>query len=292
MGEALIMSGTILSKKGKWDIANRKFEQAISLLGNRSQHPVLARAMTGKGIILWRRGLAEEAVLVAKKAYAMAEGFEDQDIMGGAQALMASALFDMGRYDQSLVAGDKAIGHFRKAGNLIELSRVLNNKGETHKVMGHYGKAIEAFNEGLEHTTGKGVRRNIGYLLTNLAECHIREGRRLEARTFVTMAEDNIAGIQDEYLHAMHRFVWGLIFEYEQDLGKASENYMAALLKMLSLGIPFDIGLIQMAYSECLVKQGKLEEAGKHLTDAAASFRKTGARAMAERAEAAIAGLA
>lgn len=291
MGEALIASGTILSKKGKWDIANRKFEQAMSMLGHRSQHPLMAKAAIGKGTILWRRGMGDDAILAARKAYAIAEGLEDDDIMGAAQALIASATFDSGSYEQSLAASEKAIGHFKRSGNHIELSRVLNNMGETHKVMGRYEKAIEAFNEGLKHTTGKGVRRNMGYLLTNLAECHIRGGRNLEARTFVTMAEDNIAGIQDEYLHAMHRFVWGLIFEHEKDLGKASENYMAALLKMMSLGIPFDIGLIEVAYSQCLRKQGKNDDAARHLRDAAASFRKTGAKAMAEKAEALLAGL-
>ncbi|MDD4307539.1 MAG: tetratricopeptide repeat protein [Thermoplasmata archaeon] len=285
MGEALITSGTILSKKGKWDIAQRKFDQAIAHLGTRYRHPMMARAMIGTGIIFWRRGMGDEAIRNARKAFAIGDETENDEIMGAAQALVANAAFDMGNFQLSLDSNDKALNHYRRARNILEVTRVLNNTGETYKIMENYSKAIEYFNEGLKLTSGKGVRRNMGYLLTNLAECHIREGRRLEARTFATMAEDNIAGIQDEYLHSMLKFVWGLIYEFENDLGKASENFMSAILKMLSLGIPFDTGVMELAYSECLMKQGKTEEARMHLTDAIGAFRKADSKIMIERAE-------
>lgn len=285
MGEALITSGTILSKKGKWDIAQRKFDQAIAHLGTRYRHPMMARAMIGTGIIFWRRGMGDEAIRNARKAFAIGDETENDEIMGAAQALVANAAFDMGNFQLSLDSNDKALNHYRRARNILEVTRVLNNTGETYKIMENYSKAIEYFNEGLKLTSGKGVRRNMGYLLTNLAECHIREGRRLEARTFATMAEDNIAGIQDEYLHSMLKFVWGLIYEFENDLGRASENFMSAILKMLSLGIPFDTGVMELAYSECLMKQGKTEEARMHLTDAIGAFRKADSKIMIERAE-------
>ncbi len=289
MGEALINSGTILSKKGKWDLAQKKFDQAITHLGHRYRHPMMAKAMIGKGIIFWRKGMGDQAILNARKALAIAEESEDDDIMGAAQALIGTAAFDLGNYQLSITSNEAALKHYTKAGNVIEATRVLNNTGETHKVMGKYSKAIECFNEGLRLTTGKGVRRNMSYLLTNLAECHIREGRNLEARTFITMAEDNAAGIQDEYLQAMVKFAWGLIHENEENLGKASENYLAALLKMVSLGIPFDTGLMALAYGECLSKQNKKEEAAVHLKDAVKSFRAAGSAPMAERAENALA---
>lgn len=285
MGEALITSGTILSKKGKWDIAQRKFDQAIAHLGTRYRHPMMARAMIGSGVIFWRRGMGDEAIQNARKALAIGEETENDEIIGAAQALIASAAFDMGNLQLALTSNEKALNHYRRARNILEVTRVLNNTGETYKVMENYSKAIEYFNEGLKLTSGKGVRRNMGYLLTNLAECHIREGRRLEARTFATMAEDNIAGIQDEYLQAMLKFVWGLIHEFESDSGKASENFMSAILKMLSLGIPFDTGVMELAYSESLIKQGKKEEARLHLMDAIGSFRKAGSKIMIERAE-------
>jgi tetratricopeptide (TPR) repeat protein len=285
MGEALITSGTILSKNGKWDIAKKKFDQAIEHLGHRYQHPLMARAMIGKGIIFWRKGMGDEAIQLAKKAFAVAEEAENNDIMGSAQSLIASAAFDMGNFPLSLTSNEEALRHYRNSGNVIEATRILNNTGETHKVMGNYSKAIECFNEGLKLTTGKGVRRNMAYLLINLAECHVREGRRLEARTFATMAENNASGIQDEYLQAMLKYAWGLIFGSEEEFGKANENYMAALLKIFSLGIPFDTGLMELAYGQCLLKQGKKDEAIIHLRDAASSFRTAGSGPMEKRAE-------
>ncbi len=286
MGEALITSGTILSKKGKWDIAKKKFDQAIEHLGQRYQHPLMARALIGNGIIFWRKGMGDEAIQLAKKAFAIAEEAENDDIMGSAQSLIASAAFDMGNFALSLTSNEKALQCYRKSGNIIEATRVLNNTGETHKVMENYSKAIDCFNEGLRLTTGKGVRRNMSYLLTNLAECHVREGRGLEAKTFATMAETNASGIQDEYLQAMLKYTWGLTYENDGDFGKANENYMAALLKMFSLGIPFDTGLMELAYGQCLLKQGKKDEAIIHLKDAVNSFKTAGSKPMEQRAEA------
>jgi len=289
MGEALVTSGSILSKKGNWDLAQRKFDQAIELLGMRQRHPLMAKALIGKGVILWRKGMGSEAVQNARRAIEIAEEMAEDAILGAGYALMGSASFDMGNYVKSVQYNEEALRHYRKAGDIIEATRVLNNTGETHKVMGNYSKAIEFFNEGLHLTTGKGVRRNMAYLLANLAECHMREGRNLEARTFATMSEDNARDIQDEYLHAMIRFVWGLIFEREGDFGRAGENYMAAILKMFTLGIPFDIGLMEMAYAECLLKQSKTEEARAHMADAARSLRAAGSVQLAEQAEAKLA---
>jgi len=285
MGEALITSGTILSKKGKWDIAKKKFDQAIEHLGQRYQHPLMARALIGNGIIFWRKGMGDEAIQLAKKAFAIAEEAENDDIMGSAQSLIASAAFDMGNFALSLTSNEKALQCYRNSANIIEATRVLNNTGEIHKVMENYSKAIDCFNEGLRLTTGKGVRRNMSYLLTNLAECHVREGRGLEAKTFATMAETNASGIQDEYLQAMLKYTWGLIYENDGGFGKANENYMAALLKMFSLGIPFDTGLMELAYGECLLKQGKKDEAVIHLKDAVNSFKTAGSKPMEKRAE-------
>ncbi|MBA3045095.1 MAG: tetratricopeptide repeat protein [Candidatus Thermoplasmatota archaeon] len=285
MGEALLTSGTILSKKGKWDVALRKFEQMITLLGARGNHPLMARAFVGKGIIFWRKGKCDEAILLAKKALLIAEDAENDDIMGSAQSLIASAAFDMGNYPLSIASNEKALHHYTRAKNINEVTRILNNTGETYKVMGDYSRAIKFFEEGLKMTSGKGVRRNLGYLFTNLAECHIREGRNTEARYFAILAEENVVNIQDEYLHAMLEFTRALIHENEGEFGKASEFYMSALLKMMSLGIPFDTGVMQLTYSQCLIKQGKKEEAKKHLVDAASSFKRAGSKPMIERAE-------
>jgi hypothetical protein len=50
--------------------------------------------------------------------------------------------------------------------------------------------------------------------------------------------------------------------------------------------------MIQLTYSECLIKQGKREEAAKHLNDALASFIKARSSHMAARAREAISKMA
>jgi len=51
--EALITSGNILSKKGKWSLAEKRFHQVLDE-GERAS--TNARALVGIGIIYWRQG--------------------------------------------------------------------------------------------------------------------------------------------------------------------------------------------------------------------------------------------
>ncbi len=281
MAEALLVSGTILSKKGKWNLAQKKFDQAISIAGSEAHRSIVARALIGKGIISWRGGAGQEAIILARKAMSM-EGISDEDnVVGSAQALIASAAFDMGDYTLSLDSNEKALTHFRKAGNSIEIARILNNTGETHKVMGNYYKALDCFNEGLK-LAGSGALRSLGYLLTNIAECHARQGQAAEARRFADMASEKILGVQDDYLHAMLSFVWALIHESEQNHPEAIEAHVKAIEKMKALAIPFDMGMMQLAYARYLAGLEKYEAAAKALDEAKSSFKSSGSAFMLE----------
>jgi len=288
MIEILLASGTILSKKGKWDIALRKFDQAISLMGSAAHQSLMARALVGKGVISWRKGAGPEAIQYAKKAMSMVAEKDREDIMGSAQALIATAAFDMGDYDLSLKSNDKAFAHFQGAGNQMEMTRVLNNTGETYKLMGDYARAKEFFTQGLSLSGGSSPR-SAAYLLTNIAECHARQGQNTDARTFIHMADEKAQGVQDDYLHSMLKFVWALIHESENDHEKAAEQYLSAMSKMRSMSIPFDTGMIQMAYARFLFKQSKADEASKQMEDAVTSFRKAGSQLLLELAEAELA---
>ena len=284
MAEALLASGTILSKKGKWEIAERKFDQAISLAGSGNNHSLVAKALVQKGVILWRKGLGGEAITIARKAASTPGTGDDDELLGSAFALIGSAAFDMGDYPLSLESNGKALAHYRKANKPIEIARVLNNTGETHKLMGDYDKALEFFNMGMKFF-GAPSPRGAGYLLTNIAECYARKGKGVDAREYASMAEAKIADVQYDYLPAILSFVWAMISEIEREPGKAEGHYKSALLKMQSLGIPFDTGMIQMAYAEFLSSQDKKEGAIENMAGAAAAFRKAGSLPFAERAE-------
>jgi tetratricopeptide (TPR) repeat protein len=282
--EALITSGTILSKKAKWDVAMRKFEQAQNLSESIKQPALKARALVGLGVIHWRQGESEEAIILASRAMAMGREINDQKLMGAAMALMGSARFDVGDFLESIKANESALLHFKKAEDLLEMSRVLNNLGETYKVMGDYDRAIEHFNQGLEIIEETGVKRNIGYLLMNLAECHVRLRHEAEAKEYAKRANEVIKDQEDVYLQAYLNFVWALIHAREGKADAAEREFENALSKMMALGIPFDVGVFQLEYARSSLKRHKKEKAMRHYKEAVRCFKESGSTPMAESA--------
>jgi tetratricopeptide (TPR) repeat protein len=282
--EALITSGTILSKKAKWGVAMSKFEQAEKMAEFSGQRALLAKALVGQGVIHWRQGDGDKAIAFANRAMSMGREMEDEGLMGAAMALIGSARFDMGYFEESVKANKAALVHFKKIDDLLEASRVLNNLGETDKVMGDYEKAIERFNEGLDIANVTGVKRNIGYLLMNLAECHIRQGNETKAREYAKKARETISEQEDVYLQAYLSFVWALIYDHGGKADAAEREFESALSKMMALGIPFDVGVFQLDYARSALKGKRKDKAVRQLKEAVRCFKESGSTTMVERA--------
>jgi tetratricopeptide (TPR) repeat protein len=282
--EALISSGTILSKKGNWDVAMRKFKQAEMLADSERLWNIKGRALVSMGIIHWRQGDGEESIQLAGRAWGIGQEIEDHGLMGSSFALMASVKFDQADFGGAVEANEKALDHFRKTNELLETSRVLNNLGETYKLMGEYEKAIEQFDEGLKAIEKMGVKRNIGYLLMNLAECHVRQGKIKKAKLYAKQTSDTIKDQEDVYLQAYLSLVWALIYDQGGKAGSADTEFESALSKMMGLGIPFDTALFQLDYARSSLRRGKTDKAKRLFNEAIRCFTEAGSTVFSEQA--------
>ena len=283
-GNALITSGTILSKKGNWNVAMKKFEQAEQLADSERLWNIKGKSLVCMGVIHWRQGEGDTAIQLANRAKSIGDKIEDHELMGSAFALMASVWFDKAEFEEAVKANENALLHFREANDLFETSRVLNNLGETFKLMGNYEKAIDQFNEGLDVIESTGVKRNIGYLQMNLAECHIRQGQVKKAKLYARRALDIIKDQEDVYLQAYLNLVWALIHDHGGKASSADNEFESALSKMMGLGIPFDTAIFRLDYARSSLRRGKTKKATRLLREAVRCFNEAGSKIFAEQA--------
>ncbi len=258
--ESTIKIGDLFARSGKWDKARSKYLEAETIVKNFSNPYHLGLAEAGLGLVYWRKGDNMEAIAKGKKALEIGENIERDDLIGKAAGLLSSTWNDMGDYDKSLEVNEKAIGAFQRSGNAFDLSRVLNNHGEIHKILGEYDKAIEMFDQGIEVTGSDGNKRILGYLYFNLAECHARLKNIKIAREMAYMADKNAGNLEDKYLKAYIYMSMGMVEDLDGNGEKAIDLHEKAEAIMTGLGIPYDSGVIVLELAISLIKNARKDE--------------------------------
>ncbi|KYK31152.1 MAG: hypothetical protein AYK23_00765 [Candidatus Proteinoplasmatales archaeon SG8-5] len=282
--EALISSGSILSKKGDWDTAMRKFHQAEMLADSERLWGIKGKTLLNMGVVQWRRGDEEEAINLAVRARGIGKEIGDPKLIGSAMALISSVRFDQADYPGAVETNKEALVHFRETSDVLEMSRVLNNLGETYKLMEKYDLAIDQFEEGLNLIKNSGAKRNIGYLLMNMAECHARKGDDKTAKLYANRTEEMVKDQEDAYLQAYLHLVWALIHDLNGKGSSADDEFESAVSMMIGLGIPLDTALFKLDYARSLLKRGKAEKARELFGEAVSLFKEIGSTTRAEQA--------
>ncbi len=277
---ALLQYGDILSKKGKWQLALGRFEEAEKHATRNGQGELLGRALVGKGTVQWRLGKAGEARPCAERALEFARAAGDDLLVGRALALLASTSFDLGDYDEALERNAKALESFERAGDAAEVSRVLNNMGETYCITGDFQRAVREFERSLKIAKGSGNKRNVGYALTYLASAYISNGNLIKARNCALEANEMLNGVEDPYGRAYLTLVFAQIFVSQGKLDEAFKRFEQAASEMQKLDIPYDTGTVQLAHARALSTVGDQAGARTLLKSAAKAFEAAGATAM------------
>ena len=277
---ALLQYGDILSKKGKWQLALGRFEEAERHAARGGFDDLQGRALVGKGTVQWRLGKAGDAKRCAERALALAKTAGEDMLAGRALALMASISFDLGDYSVALDDNTKALESFERTGDTSEVSRVLNNMGETYCVMGDFQGAVREFERSLKIAKAAGNRRNVGYALTYLATAYVSNGNLIKARNCALEANEMLNGVEDPYARAYLTMVFGQIFASQGKLDEAFKRFEQSAAEMQKLDIPYDTGTVQLMHARALSAAGDKTAAKALLKSAAKAFDDAGATAM------------
>lgn len=282
--EAIIRSGDILSKMGKWTMALEKYAEAEKSVKQYKNPYLMGRALVGRGVVLWRQGKYAVAMKQAEASYLLGVETMNQELIGSASSLKASINFDTRDYHNAISESQRAFEAYKSLNNLIDMAQVLNNRGEVYKATGEYSKAIDTFKQGLDILANCANNRSLGYLYTNLAECQIRRNNLNESKENAAKAKNTIALSEDRYIKAQLSMVLGLIDKADGNHEGAIKNIMEAETVMTKLDIPFDLGIIQLEHARML-RESEPEKALGQYRNAIKSFNKAGSSDILKIAE-------
>jgi tetratricopeptide (TPR) repeat protein len=215
----------------------------------------------------------------------MGKKTRDDELIGKAMSLISNVRFDRGEYEASLTSNAEALAAFEKTKDDLEIARLLNNSGETYKVMGDYKRAVEYFDNCVKVGERSSNKRILGYANTNLAEANIRLGDAAKAKKYAAKAETALQGMEDKYALANLSMVWGLIHSVAGKGAESDESFTKARDMMSELGIPYDTGVILLEHGRALAKRGDAAGAKEKLKAAVSLFGEAGAAGMQETAK-------
>jgi tetratricopeptide (TPR) repeat protein len=282
--EALLRAGKLLTRKAKWQDAISKFQRAEGLCMKHNTKMLLGKALAGLGTANWRLGKYQEAIGYGERAINLGRETSDNNLLGEALSLVANIKFDQGDYKRSIQINAEGIAAYERAGNHYDTARLLNNQGETYKVIEDYKNAIKFLEKAVDICTEYKVARVKSYALNNIAECQMRLGEVQKAKETAKLNQDLLRDSEDKYVKSTLNMVFGMVYSTGGNMEKAEASFQKALKGMEELSIPYDTGLVQLEYGIALSKDGKVEEAARELKKAVATFEKAGADGMAAKA--------
>jgi ATP/maltotriose-dependent transcriptional regulator MalT len=156
-------------------------EQARAALGS-APPAVRPRVLDVLGQVLMLRRRSELAHALSTEAMRLAATLGDEAVATNARITMATALGQLGGYDEALAVLDETRKLAERRGDDLRLARVHNNLAQALTYAGRLPEAVDVARTGLEVARRAGLSRTLGgVLVLNLAEALLLTGRWAEA---------------------------------------------------------------------------------------------------------------
>lgn len=171
---------------------------------------------------------AEQALLLADAALALAQRINDPESLGLGNRAKANALCHTGKLKQAIELFRVAIGHFERAGATEEIGRTLSSCMQPLAKLGEYDQALEAAARAQEIFRAIGDRLRLARLEINIANIHQRQARFGEALVSYRFAYERLQPYRDQegLAAALHNMAVCLIIR--NDFDEALETYREA----------------------------------------------------------------
>jgi class 3 adenylate cyclase/tetratricopeptide (TPR) repeat protein len=200
------------------------------------------------------------------QAIGAAEGSDDQELLGLAQALMVVGLTRGGQHEAALQLAERALKTLNKIKDAASRARILTNIAIFYTEYGDLGKGIEFTRKQIEinHITGEAFGEALG--LTNLGYLYLQLGMYPESRETLELAIELASRLEAQRLRAYSILNLALTHWRSDDLAAAQKIlHERAWTEFEATQDRFGIGI-------CHLYAGICEEAGKSLMKACESF--------------------
>ena len=177
LADALRWKGTIHREQGETELAYRYYKQSLLHADTCGSIAGRAHGYNCLAIIAQRRGNLAECERLYAKASELAANAGDVRLLGMIEQNRGVLLNMRGDFVAAEARYSSSLGAFERANDEEAVSWVLNNIGMLYTKLGHYQRAIETFERGLTIAKARTDTLVEGILTLNLAEVWVAVGK-------------------------------------------------------------------------------------------------------------------
>ena len=228
------------------------------------------------GTVLFRMGRLEEAEEAFAKAKRTLEDAKLPDRIGEAFLGSGMVLWRSGDYDGALLQYERARVRFEQYEDLRLLSYVRNNLGVVLMTVGRPHEALEHLSASLAIKRNLHDAVGECRTLTEMARCHFEAGDMAQAREYATLAiaKSREAGAPDE--EAQAQIILGMMATADGDLRKARRYLEQAAEHCEQTSMALDLMTVYYALARLAVRQRRYKDAANYYEREVAALRTVG----------------
>ena len=197
LADALRWKGTIHREQGETELAYRYYKQSLIHADTCGSIAGRAHGYNCLAIIAQRRGNLAECERLYAQASELAANAGDVRLLGMIEQNRGVLLNMRGDFVAAEARYSSSLGAFERANDEEAVSWVLNNIGMLYTKLGHYQRAIETFERGLSIAKARTDALVESILTLNLAEVWVAVGKLDQAEDACRLSLESANGRGD-----------------------------------------------------------------------------------------------
>ncbi|NNF15037.1 MAG: protein kinase [Gemmatimonadetes bacterium] len=178
---AMVRQGELSTLTGRYDVAERAFEQAVEVATACGAEEQRLMARRGAGHRLWRLGLYQDALAPLTEVVEHDRVHADSTILVRDLVNLGRVLRELGRWDEAEAIGEEVGVLSAESGNAVDQVYAANYVGHLLRAMGKPKEAIAAFARGSAIATEAHLHMRHSFHLLATAALYLELGQTEES---------------------------------------------------------------------------------------------------------------
>ena len=273
LARTLVRRAVDLRILGNYPDALADADEALELTHERADaRDIWAEALRVKGVCLVLMGSLNDALEWLARSLDAYKALGDEANTSMLHLEMGVAQMGAGRYKQVLTHQQHALSYFRKTGNLIRETNLLNNMGLLHLLTGEYNQAVLTLDRTVSCARQIAYTRAEAYALCTLGDVYAELEATDAALEVYHLADEIVQRIGERFLLLHLQLARAALHRSHGDLVKA-RTLIASARKLADRSISgFEKGKWRLEAGRLALAEGKARQAIRYLEEASRYF--------------------
>ena len=219
-----------------------------------------------RGIILYERGDIKHGLREACSAYRILRTSDEHREVAHTQLLIANCYARLGRSDEAEQYFLDALSSYRRIGDSIGESYVLNNLGLFHKNACRWGRALQFLSRALEICDEVGLTQHRVRVTLNMGIVHLKKRDFAGAESAFASARDMARRIGDDLKYTKATLMLGVKETKSGNLLSAEKHLLEARVTAERRNYKRETALADEFIGDLMFERGDLEDALENYT--------------------------